>query len=140
MNLVDEYPRRRGAGGDALPVDAARLGAERVLRAHRNKNVLLLGRAVADACGVREAEWLRWYFVDVGRLETDERCVVVHDGLNDKFLAWHRARPAANLLVGRRVALVPHTSGMSRWWNDVVHRRAASRFLREAMRGEEVAA
>lgn len=51
-------------------------------------------------------------------------------GLSDpQYLRWTRVG-------GRRVAVIPHPSGINRWWNDPANRGAAEAFLRGAARGD----
>lgn len=60
------------------------------------------------------------------------RRVVRAFGLDQpRHLRWTR-----DLLDGEEVvvALLPHPSGVNRWWNDPANRRRASRFLRAARR------
>lgn len=49
-------------------------------------------------------------------------------GLRVGYLEWTTLR-------GRRAAVLPHPSGINRWWNDPRNRRRASRFIREALGG-----
>lgn len=42
-----------------------------------------------------------------------------------EFLRWFEFR-------GRRIAVVPHPSGIVRWWNDPKNRAALERFLKDA--------
>lgn len=42
------------------------------------------------------------------------------------YLRWTWAR-------GRRVAILPHPSGVNRWWNNAANAHAAARFLRRSL-------
>lgn len=50
--------------------------------------------------------------------------VAAADGWRGGFLEWGEHR-------GRRVATIPHPSGIVRWWNDDANVLAAARFFRE---------
>lgn len=93
-NLLDRWPGARGAG-DAFPLAEARAGWRRIADAGLPPRTVLIGFAVARACGYGDAAPLTWL-------------------------------PGPD---GGLVAVVPHPSGLSRWWNDPAGRAAAAAFL-----------
>jgi uracil-DNA glycosylase len=92
-NVLECWPGKHGKG-DRFPMAAAREAARNLKPTLEGNRVLLLGRAVAAAFGVR-----------VG------------------YLTWIH-------LGACLVAVLPHPSGINRWWNEPKNRRAAERFLR----------
>lgn len=50
-------------------------------------------------------------------------------GVRAGYLEWTTLR-------GRRAAVIPHPSGINRWWNCPRNRRRARRFIAAALRGE----
>lgn len=110
VNLLRRWPGKAAGGrGDAWPTAAARESAVRWLRRRRRRRdvrpVVLLGDRVAAAFGLRGATVLRWTAA----------------GLGDRL----------GMTV---VAVVPHPSGINRWWNDARNARAAREFLIGAAR------
>lgn len=60
------------------------------------------------------------------------RAVATGFGLGDRpFLSWGELQLRRGVLA--RVAVVPHPSGVSRWWNDPAARRRASNFLQQLL-------
>ena len=108
-NLLDRWPGKSPAGkGDIFPASAARDAADRIKRTLRRRGVtfagptvLLVGKAVARAFGLRRPEYLTWY-------PGFEWCL--------------------------KGAVIPHPSGINRWWNSSRNRRRASRFLKQILR------
>jgi hypothetical protein len=47
-------------------------------------------------------------------------------GARADFFEWFELR-------GRRAVVIPHPSGVSRWWNEPANRRRASRFIRSVL-------
>lgn len=105
VNLLDRWPGPAGVGS-AWPMLEARVRAEVVKQqarvARRPRNVVLVGRRVAAAFGLRELDFLTWGFLG----------------------------PRA------RVAVLPHPSGVSHWWNDPENVEAAAAFLRDLVAAE----
>jgi hypothetical protein len=114
-----------------------------------------LWKMVHDVSGISRAEWCK---------RTDRRNLIdnKHWDLQDAMMAAEGMREFAkgrdtillgktvlNLLgdhvvhplrwydrpEGTRVALVPHPSGLNRWYNDDVHRWATGAFLSEVLEG-----
>ncbi len=116
INCLDEYHGRKGSG-DAFPIGEARRGADRILDvvgrsdAGGYGHLICLGRNVARAFYMRDdSEWLRWY-----------GCFVRGGDVRPLF-----------------VAVAPHPSGLSRWYNDDDNwRRAAEFFARAARESQE---
>lgn len=95
VNLLRRFPGKEGKG-DAFPAAAARKSAARMLPGLAGRPIVLLaGKRVAAAFGVRRLEYFREFRLG--------------------------ASPAA---------IIPHPSGVNRWWNDAGNRRRASLFLR----------
>jgi uracil-DNA glycosylase len=95
VNLLDRWPGRQGKGAAFPPAqgrDAARALLERV---GRRRPLVLAGRRVAAAFGLRALPYL-------------ER----------------------GDLAGRPVWVLPHPSGVCRWWNDPANRDRAAALLR----------
>jgi len=86
--------------------DRARAFAEIEARSiHPDAPVVLLGQRVSEAFGFPGCDVLEW------------------------------SLPVHGTLQGRNVAVVPHPSGLNRWWNDLGNQVGARRFLRELMDG-----
>lgn len=91
--------------GDAWPAAVAQASAEAMLHLMMEQRTILLGQRVAVAFGLRLAPLMTW------RPLVDDH-------------------PAYG-----EVAILPHPSGLNRWWNDPENRAAARRFLRDAFGG-----
>ena len=103
LNVLDRWP---GAGikGDKFPIPEARIAAKRKLEQLRGRAVILLGNNVARAFGFKEFRHMEWYEI---RDERDAAVIVVP-----------------------LVAVVPHPSGVSHYYNDPGKRLIVSEFLR----------
>lgn len=93
-NLLDAWPGPAGrlGGGDAFDLADARAAWRDLLPHVHGRPVVLLGRHVARAAGLADAPWWEW-----------------------AALSW---RPRRRGWLRAQVAVVPHPSGVSRWWND----------------------
>lgn len=102
LNLFQQWHGAAGKGS-AFPLDEAREAAFAVRLKHfrMGQRVLLLGKRVASAFGMRQPDYLKWY--EVG---------------------------------GVQVAVIPHPSGINRWYNSESNRWKLCRFLAEHIRGE----
>lgn len=97
VNLLQSWPGAAGKGS-AFPAHDARVAAAAMLAViPQGRVVVLAGKRVAAAFGIRNPEFLRWYAVG--------GCVL---------------------------GVLPHPSGINRWLNDPMNRRAAGHFLRTA--------
>lgn len=97
-NVLKTYPGPAGDKGDAFPARVAEEAARRLSARLRGRSVLLAGRNVARAFGVR-SEYLAW--------ATHER--------------------------GFDVVVIPHPSGVNKWWNDSRNRARFLRFSRRTL-------
>lgn len=109
MNLLDRWPGSAGKGS-AFPLVEARSAAWKKLSAFVGRRVVLVGRRVADALDLDDPYLGPW------------RCVVLDDGGNSP--------PASRAFL---CAVIPHPSGVNRWWNDPKNTRSARAFLRSAL-------
>jgi hypothetical protein len=112
VNLLQAWPGRRGAGDEA-PVGAMAEGARRLLPSWRCRRVVLFGRATASAVALAAGIKMR---IEPYR--------------------WIRGWSGGP----RALVLVPHPSGVSRYWNDVWNRMLCGDFIRGLLNhgGEEV--
>jgi len=134
--IVGQAPGRRGGPPLRGPCGArlARLaglsGVDELARRHELANLLPRfpgkrgkGDAFPPAEARRAAHGVRPKHRDVLLLG---RHVARAFGVDRPFFEWWD--------LGRwRVAVVPHPSGVSRWWNDSANRARAAAFLREAL-------
>lgn len=102
MNLLDFYPGKQGKGA-RFPMAAAKesVAALHEQRGLIGRNILLVGRRVAEAFEKKDVPNLTW-----------------------------QHQKAYNF------AIIPHPSGINRWWNDAENRAAGEAFLRSV--GEQV--
>src|SRR5687768_10455370 len=104
VNLLPRWPGRSSAPkGHAFPRHDAFVAARRIDLTGRT--VVLAGKRVALAFGLREVKWLTP--AKVGRGEAF-------------------------------CAVIPHPSGIVRWWNEARNGRAVARFLRRLLAGHLV--
>lgn len=102
VNLLPDYPGRAvGERGDAFPIAAARTRARMFGETWQPGDRVLL-------CGR-----------NVARSFHLERLPYLH---------W---KPLTLREPRIRIAVMPHPSGVNRWWNDPQNRRAATEFVRE---------
>jgi hypothetical protein len=114
-NLLHHLPRRSGKGRN-FPLSSARLQVRRVFREHElARGFILLGKRIASAF-----HWYQWgsdfKYVPMSKLD---------------YLEWYKVIPAVGWACPTLTAIVPHPSGVNRWWNDENNRRRARRFFRE---------
>ena len=105
LNLIDHYPGRLASGrGDKFPLKEAKKGAVRILSqfAFPHK-ILCVGHRVGEC------------FIPKSRIKYYEWILCVSN-----------YPPAV-----RDVAVIPHTSGLNRYWNDPDCVRLAENFLRK---------
>ena len=104
LNVLPHYPGK-SVGGDRFPMSEARVAASGKVEQMRGRTVVLLGSNVARAFGFRAFQYGEFY--------------EIRDQEN-----WSR-------VVVPRVTIVPHPSGICRYYNDPDKRLAIGKFLRE---------
>jgi len=109
INLLDKWPGK-GLKGDKFPMREAEVAARVKLEKLKNRVVVLLGANVARAFGFRAFKYGEWY--------------EIRDPLN-------YAR-----VVVPRVTVIPHPSGVVRYWNIEENRLIVSKFLRNVVHKE----
>ena len=105
-NLLGKWPGRAGKG-DCFPMSRAKQAAGVLCEALGGRDVIFVGKNVAAAFGIRKATYLSW-------------ALFCDEASGASFEA----------------AVVPHPSGINRWWNDPKNRRAARAFMRRAWRSQ----
>lgn len=104
INVLDHWPGR-GVGGDKFPLIQAKTAARDKLEMLREKPVvILLGNNVARAFGATQFRYFTYYEI---RNPVNPSDIIV-----------------------KRMAVVPHPSGVNRLWNIPGNRETASKFLR----------
>jgi hypothetical protein len=122
VNLVDRWPGVTSRGG-AHPNGLARRAAGALwLSLPAEARLVFVGRRVGEAFDPYFDEspffsWERLYITQLPGSVVTERG---HGAL----------QVVSDARVGRDVVLVPHPSGMNRWWNDPKNRAKAARFFR----------
>lgn len=107
FNVLPGWMGKAG-NGDRFPVGLARQNARRMRYSLGGCRVLFVGVATAAAFGV-----------------------------GPPILRWGQHRVAKDNSEAFRAAVLPHPSGINRWWNDRQHRRAAQRFMQRTWRHRE---
>lgn len=103
INVLDRWPGK-GIGGDKFPLIEAQTAAKAKLELLRDKPfVILLGNNVARAFGAKAFTYLTWYEI-------------------------RNPENFADVVVPR-MSVVPHPSGVNRYWNSPKARDAARRFF-----------
>ncbi len=104
INVLDHFPGKSSVG-DKFPIIEAQSAAKAKLESLRGKQVvILLGNNVARAFGAKSFSYFSWYEIRNP----------------DKFTD----------IVVPRMAVVPHPSGINRYWNHVQNRLNAEKFFR----------
>ncbi len=104
INVLDYWPGK-GLGGDKFPMDKAQAEAQKKLDILRNKRVvILLGNNVARAFGAKSFSYLSWYEI--------------------------RNPQNSNDVIVPRMAVIPHPSGINRYWNRPENRTVVAKFLK----------
>ena len=111
-NLLHYLPRRSGKGRN-FPLSRAKRQVERIFRDRwaPNQRIVMLGRRVASAF-----DWVQW----------DRRIGLIQHS-EVRYLKWYRVMNKWGRVI--RAAVVPHPSGVNRWWNDANNRRRARTFF-----------
>lgn len=105
-NLLPYFPGRTQARDDSFPMAPARLAARVMRPLLRGRQVILVGRKVADAFGVPRVEWFEEFPLHCG------------------------PRHAATECSGLATAIViPHPSGRNHWYNSETNRELARQHL-----------
>lgn len=113
LNLLQRWPGRSSGKGAAFPHREARASAEelcqRLAEEAARTRIILAGMRVAKALGIRrDVIYFRWQPL------ADVSATLSHPQL------W--------------VAVMPHPSGVNRWWNDAENKKLAAEFLLEEAR------
>lgn len=112
VNLLDFYPGKSKFGkGDNFPLAQAKARAEELRERFRSRAVVLLGYNVARAFGTLQFNYCQWYSLFDNRAQ--------------------RTIPGV-------VSIVPHPSGINRWYNSADHRLLVQRFLRAAAESKDI--
>lgn len=101
VNVLDYFPGK-GINGDKFPLPQALVSAKAMMPSFKGRFVVLLGANVARAFSVSKFRYLEWY-------------------------DW----TVEGLKVCSRVCIVPHPSGVNRYYNDPRAREEVSRFLKK---------
>lgn len=142
VNVLDKWPGRAEHGkGDSFPhVEASRCATklirEKVIGRHK---VVLLGRRVATAFGgLAWANWFTWqqvpwFQVGCDGMHRGGHGVVMDIDKPDGTAVSEPCPPELHhhhdaRCVRTQVAVAPHPSHVSRWWNVAENRRAADAF------------
>ncbi len=109
VNFSDQYRGKAKHGkGDVPPEPGDGLRNERFMHLLATHRVwVIFGKTTARAMGAVRPEYLRWY--------------VIRDRIRDKIA----------------YVILPHPSGIVRWWNDPKNKRKAAKVLRLAGAGED---
>lgn len=102
-NLLARFPGKKTGEGDAFPLDEARRNALAMLETLLEFDaIVLLGRNVARVFGVHELPYFEW----TGGLRLQ------------------------GYLLPTPAVMIPHPSGVSRWWNRPENVERAGQFMR----------
>lgn len=138
MNLLAEHPGKSGKG-DAFPLAPARKAAQQT-SLEGWPRLVLLGRNVAAAFWLAHLPYLEWVSLTrinkVGSNSSFQATWISPHGpaptvMQAPLTPRHKAGPGFVEVCNLRVAVVPHPSGVNRWWNEPANVEAAGRFLRE---------
>jgi hypothetical protein len=104
VNLLKRYPGRQGKG-DKFNLKYASRVAKEMMYSNRlaDRQVILLGKNLAKAFGL-QADYLEWNYF--GWCDRDGKTQNMH------------------------VVIVPHPSGINRWWNDPKNAAKVATFLK----------
>lgn len=111
-NLLHHLPNRSGKGR-SFPLSRAKRQVDRILGKMwaPSARVVMLGRRVATAF-----EWWEW-----------DRRIGLMPHSKVRYLTWYRIMGKHGRVIW--AAVVPHPSGVNRWWNDANNRRRARKFF-----------
>lgn len=111
VNLLPVFPGKHKRD-DKFPVADARLAAAVLRPMLAGRTVILVGRNVANAFGLGD-EFHTWIDLPVRR-----RCPIARD----EYCC--------------RIAIIPHPSGRSRWYNNSEHKEASHEFWESFLRAD----
>jgi len=138
VNLLNEYPGRAG-NGDAFPLDAARAAAREMLPRLKGRVVILLGRGVARAFGVRAN------FLEIEHRDGVTFATIPHPSgrnrwWNDPANVERAARFLRENVRSSIVAALCEDNSPSEWFSIQHGDKRLSAFLRTGGDGSRVAA
>lgn len=107
VNLLRQFPGKDAGGEDKFPLGDARVAAQAMLPFLHGRKVVLIGRNVANAFGVKN-DFFSWGIFMEGR--------------------WSFGRIEFDYVI------IPHTSGRSRAYNDTASRELLRSVMKEALR------
>ena len=115
-NVLNHYPGHSGdaRGGDKWPIELARASASVMKHELNGAYVMFVGKHVADAFGIH-SEFNQYFIANA-------------------FHCWSQGGVGGFF----EFQVIPHPSGVNRWWNDRKNRATARRFfksLRASLRG-----
>lgn len=122
-NVLHQVPPPDKRGGFSFPLDQARQQAGRVMDlASEHAGMVVLGR--------RASRVFHWYRPSA----TAGRRHVARDHL--AYFNWYMASASGDPMDSSvRATVVPHPSGINRWWNRSDHRFEAERFFKGLLDG-----
>lgn len=140
VNLLDRWPGKNGRG-DAFPMSEARAAAAR-LDLSKHDVVVLVGRNVARACGLKDAGYFKHHEVAAPLADGKGQYV---DQVGEQWIGFPAPTIPAQVQgkMGKglgagcatfkavTVFVIPHPSGVNRWWNDAANEQKARRFMEE---------
>jgi uracil-DNA glycosylase len=110
MNVFDRWPGK-GINGDKFPMREAKDRVPYLVEKLRDRVVVMLGHNVATAFGAKGFTYLTWYEI--------------------------RNPKNVNDVIVPKMVVVPHPSGINRYWNVPSNRLIASKFLIETIKHKE---
>lgn len=130
VNLIDEYPGKgdkNNPHGDAFPMVEARSAARWFVRTHdfeprwghllrAPRPFVMVGANVAEAFGTKWVPSFVWH-----------KLFLLRDG---RTTVKSMSDFAVDPLACYKFAMIPHPSGVNRFWNDPANVRRAKKFLR----------
>lgn len=135
MNVLDYFPGKNGKG-DAFPMAEAKAKASQ-MDLSGYELVILVGKRVAEAFEIRNVPMFRLLEVrqSVGLLGAGRQFRAVFrdvDKPHDAITVLGETDKRHSFLLEEvfKGAVIPHPSGVNRWWNDPLNENEAREFLR----------
>ena len=129
VNVLDHWPGpAEGGKGDAWPqalADERKEVIEERMLGYRK--VVILGRRAARTFRLHDLRWFDWYSYAILVRKVPEQKAFVRTG--DPSILQQTVEYKTLM-----VAIAPHPSGISHWWNDRSNVAQASRFWQEVAR------